>query len=439
MASRDKDCHTAELATAALFEELLELTMKVANERRLDSLVLPTAVEMTLELLACSLEMEFQRKDIGDGADWRPNIEPSPTPSDSWARGHVAIRRAVQADMSSPWTAQSKQSDSSLSFNPPVLIRPQPYSLTSGIPQPDPELDLLRANKERQLLQQKSDAEKAKLARQKKQEERKKMDKIANELKKTEFTYDYEGNIQIVRPRPLVEPSLVQFALPIVPEIPLSPPKVPITTPRRAIPVLKPAPASEHQFLKVLKSTPSMIDLLSLGSGVTAVDSTFRVKRGPEGLGKTMSRAEYKKMTGEEDPADTDRSIFQLSQPVNHRRRFLTDVPDSFPSPSDQPLYSSLPSLIPADNLSEVDKFNIGLLQAQDWGKNIVTFRLPPPPVPVPDHGSPRVLHAALGNRARKPRERPFVARKIALERLAPPRIGRTMGHGMMEPRFRSP
>jgi len=439
VSSRSADYPTAELAVSALFEDILTLTWQAAYQRHIDSLVVPTAVEMTLSLLACSLEMEFQRKDLGEGREWKEEAEPVPDRADSWVSGHVAVRKVRQAEVSSPWTTLSKESDSSFAYNPPPLLRPQLYPLASAFPQADPELDLLRANKERQILQQKADSERARLARQKKQEERKKMDKVANELKKTDFTYDYEGNIQIVRQRELPEPSVVQFALPVVPEIPLSHPKVSIPTPRRAIPVLKPAPTSEHQFLKALKSTPSMIDLLSLGSGVTAVDSSCRVKRGPEGPGKTMSRAEYKKLVGEKDPCDTERSIFQFSQPINRRRRIFTDIPDSFPSPADQPLYSSLPSLIPAENLSEVDKFNLGLIQAQDWGQNIVTFRLPPPPVPVPDHGTPQGMHAALGNRVRKPRERPFVARKVVLERLAPPRIGRTMGHGMVEPRFRSP
>ena len=435
-----RDCHAAVLTAAVVLEDVIEATFRVVAERRVDSLVIPTAIEMLLGFLATVMEMEFQRIDLGERIPYDSDLDPTPTPSDSWARGHIQVRRRVGKEESSPWTSHSKASDTSFTFHEPELIRPQPYSLEALLyPPAEPEIELLRTKKIQEIKQKQIDDEKAKIARQKRLEEKKRMEKIGNELKKGEFTYDYEGNIQVVKARALPEPSIVQFKLPTVPEIPLSPTKLQLPPLRPPPKVLKSTPNSERQFVKVLKSPPNMLDLLSLGPGVTAVDNTMRVKRGPKGGEKTMTRAEYKKMTGEGDSEEPDLLTSLSVQSQFKRRLRISDIPDNAPFQATHPMYSSLPTLMPSDtDLSEVDKFNLGLLQAQDWGRNVVTFRLPPPPLPVPVHNTPQINHQTLGNRPRRPRERPYVPRKPLQEHMAPPRMGRTMGHGMVEPRFRS-
>ena len=334
------------------------------------------------------------------------------------------------------------------SFIPPVKIseRPKLYILESAMEQPEPELDVLRANKEREIQQRKADAEKERQWRQQREEDARRLERMASDLRNSNFTYDYDGKIVITKPRPLPSPSFVQFEVSKVPmQSTLSKMKTTISPKKATVPPKKPVqlakkiPVSELQFVKIMNTTPNIMELLKIGSGVTAFESN-RSKRGPDLKLKTMTREEYRALTAtaedeeyqdEQHCKPSSKKHAKTSQRSALMKKALSDIPDS--DREEEVLVSaSLPALLPNDNLSSIDKFNLQILHAQDWGMNTGKGS-PVPAGPPPAKPSARAERATHGIKMKKPRDRPFVDRKQVHERLPQPPLGKTMGHGLLE------
>jgi hypothetical protein len=425
------DCHTAEMSAANALEEVIELGGEWLYDRYVEAKIDPMTLEWMLGQLAGLVELQFVRRDAGEAVLWEGDSEPVPNPTDSWARGRVAIKIMPRKAEETPQPAAFGQSWSRLtsrSSSLPRLERPAIYQLDWAIDPCDPELDALRVRKEQQLLLQKAENDRQKAAKMLKEENRRRMERAASDLRNSQFTYDYDGNIVLVKPRPLVGARKVQATLLAMPE-PQQAKKTYV--PKKPVHVIKQTPVSELQFVKSI-SGDAVMDVLKVGTGVTAFD-LLRTKKGPERPWKTMSREDYKQMIARYSDSSDLQTEKSPTKPISLHRRILSDIPDAHREGNEPLPVIDEERIRPAEDLSAVDKFNIELFRSQDWGLNIATLGTRVLGH-VPDKATPRTIYATHGNKSRHPRDRPFVDRSLMRKCLPPPAAGKTMGHGAQEP-----
>lgn len=440
----------AELAAQVGLDMLVERGGEELYEHYLDSKIVPFTLEQLLGMLATGLELHFHRIDQGESSVWPADPEAVPNPVDSWARAHISVRKVYREPVEalpSPISLEEKSLQSGASFrsatrkptNALVSIaqsaeRPQLYIIDSAIEPIEPELDVLRANKEREIQHRKAEMEKERQWKLQREEEARRLDRMASDLRNSNFTYDYEGKIVLMKTRPLPSPSTVMYSLtafttqaqPVKQKKGTLPPKKPVQ-------LAKKTPASELQFVKSINATPNIMELLKVGTGVSAFESN-RSKKGPDAKSKTMSREEYKALTRAADEEEDYRQEKkgERRKKGNSRKLLLEEIPDSDREEELQ-VSASVPSLLPPrKDLSAVDQFNLLILKSHDWGMNTVQSTLQVR-APLPDKPTPSAARATHGVKPRYPRDRPFVDRKPIRQYQPQPPLGKTMGHGLLE------
>jgi len=425
------DCHTAEMTAANVLEEMIEVGGEWLYDRYVEAKVGPTTLEWALGQLGGLVELQFLRRDEGELVVWAGDLQPFPNPADAWARGRVAvktiIRKAVPA--LTPVALGTRWSRSTSRSSLPHLQRPSIYPLDWALEPNDPELDTLRMRKEQQTILQKAETERNKAAKALKEETRRRLERATSDLRNNKFTYDYEGNVMLVKPRPLVEVRTVKATVLALPE-PQQTKKGYV--PRKPVQAAKQTPVSELRFVKSISGGESVMDTLKIGLGVTAFDS-LRTKKGPERPWKTMSREDYKLMSTRESGQTDSRSEPIASKSLSLHRRIFSDIPDLHREESGPLPVIDEERLRPAADLSVVDLFNIELLRSQDWGLNIATVGNRGA-AQVPEKASAWAIQATHGFKSKHPRDRPFVDRSFPRKCLPPPAAGKTMGHGSIEP-----
>lgn len=447
------DTLTAELAAQAGLERLIERGGEELYEHYLDEKVIPFTLEQFLGMLATGVELYFNRADVGDPMVWPADSEAIPNPVDSWARSHISVRKVYREPVEalpSPISIEEKSIQSGTSYrastrkptNALVPIaqsteRPQLYVIDSAIEQPEPELDVLRANKEREIQRRKAELDKERQWKIQREEEARRLDRMASELRNSNFTYDYDGKIVLMKTRPLPSPTTVQYSLAaVMTQTQTVKHQKTTISPKRPVQLAKKTPASELQFVKSINATPNIMELLKVGTGISAFESN-RSKKGPEVRSKYMSREEYKALTKAADEEDEECSGNSKKSKEKRKRNTsrklaLEEIPDSDREEELQ-VSASVPSLLPPrKNLSAVDEFNLHILKSHDWGMNTVPSIIPVK-TPLPEKPTPRAARATHGVKPRYPRDRPFVDRKPIRQFPPQPPLGKTMGHGLLE------
>jgi hypothetical protein len=247
------------------------------------------------------------------------------------------------------------------------------------------------------------------------------------ELDKKELTYDYEGKIV--------------FTQPLVTKNTLYQPKYRVLTPQAltkekrassavAITVKeKRTPTREVEFVKSIKTAASsMWDVINSRSGVVVREGS-KAKAGPAGA-RRLSRKEYMRQAKVTDPASVSRNSSRelredLSPAKSHVSfvpQTVSDVPDydlppllNDPRGRVSPLGQGRPRIVQysskeasaVEELTEVDQFNLSLLEKKDWGMNppVRTVRIVERMPKRPDSRTLRMTH---GPKQRLPRERPL-------------------------------
>jgi len=443
---------TAELAAQAGLDMLLEHGAEELYEHYLDLKIVPFTLEQLIGMLSTGLELHFHRIDQGESLVWPADPEAVPNPVDSWARSHISVRKVYRESVEalpSPISLEDKSLQSGASYrsaarkptNALVPIaqsaeRPQLYIIDSAIEQPEPELDVLRANKERELQHRKAEMEKERQWKSQREEEARRLDRMASDLRNSNFTYDYEGKIVLMKTRPLPAPSTVQYSLTtFTTQAPPAKQKKGTLPPKKPVQLAKKTPASELQFVKSINATPNIMELLKVGTGVSAFESN-RSKKGPDAKSKTMTREQYRALTRaadeEEDYQQELKGKGERRKKGTSRKLLLEEIPDSDREEELQ-VSASVPSLLPPrKDLSAVDQFNLQLLKSHDWGMNTVQSTLLVR-TPLPGKPTPTAARATHGVKPRHPRDRPFVDRKPVREYQPQPPLGKTMGHGLLE------
>lgn len=469
---------SAELAATHIVESLVDQGADLLYERYLDEKVIPFTVTFLTAQLAGSLETHFYRQDQGETAPWTPSSEMPRPFIDTWARGAVPIKRklkvaelehsASQPDTRSirsavtrltykaMKTVQGTSSSNALPAPIPEPVRPFPLELPQELP--NPEEDRLRIEKEKELKRRQEEDQRQKKIKEEEDEMFHRMQKMATDLKNREFTYDFAGTIVMVNP-PKAEKmppysQTVEFALP-------EPPVEPTQRPRRrpqtkettiTAPKAKKTPASELEFVRNLGTVqPPLLDNIKLSQGVVLTEQG-KVKRFiPEKTKKMkMSRSEYMQIVEQaalqEDLEDNEKkgpaSVAESGKKsaVTFSKRDLLnelmdqeDEEEEVMSRRGSEKMSKASKKSRKEEFSPVDKFNMELLKARDWGVNPHT-RGAQLPDKLPTRPSQRALQETHGTKSRKPRDRPFVDTKLRTH-LPPPPLGHTMGHGLLTSR----
>ena len=345
--------------------------------------------------------------------------------------------------------------------NPTVeeTTKPKAFALELMQEPPNPEEDRLRLEKEKEWKRrQEEDARQRKL-KEEEEEMNRRVQKMATDLKNREFTYDYAGSIIMVNPpKPERMPAYSQSVDFSIPEPVLDTSPKPKRRAQSKEPTMsvkpKKTPLSEVEFVRNLGTVqPPLMDSIKLNPGVV-ISEQGRVKRPPpdKNSKQTMSRAEYQQLLDQsfkevshtsplpKKPASAVNSqdSQKKSSVTFSKKELLNELMDETEELDAQSKHGSdkmskvSKKSKKEEELSLVDRFNMELLKAKDWGVNPQT-REAVVPDRMPVRPNEKDLRETHGWRNRRPRDRPYADSSKARTRLPPPPLGQTMGHGLMQ------
>lgn len=468
---------SAEIAATQTVNALVEQGADMLYERYLDDKVVPFTVAFISAFFADTLETFFHRQDQGESSVWTSAPELQRPLIDSWARGSVPIKRkvkvaALEHSASQPDTRSVRSAVTRPTFKPQKSVQistgpngmsvvteaPKPFTLDLPQEVPNPEEDRLRVEKEKELKRRQEEDQRQKKIKEEEEEMLRRVQKMATDLKNREFTYDYSGAIVLVNPpkaeRMPAYSQMVDFTIP-------EPPAEPVQKVRRrpqtkditmTAPKQKKTPASELEFVRNLGTVqPPLLDNIKLNQGVV-ISEQGRVKRFIPERGKkaTMSRTEYQQLVEQtesreefEEPGKKVQS--QMSESMKKssvtfsKKDLLNELMDEEDEEEEVMSRRGSEKMSKAskksrkEEFSPVDKFNMELLKAKDWGVNPQS-RGAQLPDRLPARPTSKDQQETHGVKPRKPRDRPFIDTKTRT-RLPPPPLGHSMGHGLISPR----
>jgi hypothetical protein len=239
------------------------------------------------------------------------------------------------------------------------------------------------------------------------------------ELQKKALTYDYEGKIVFTQPL-VTKQTLYQPKYEVLTQQSLSKDKR-----ARSVTMTfkdKQTPMREVEFVKSIK-TASMWDVINSRSGVVIREGS-KAKAGPA-VARQLSRKEYMRQAKGAPSVSVLRHSSRepredLSPAKSLVPQTVSDVPDYDlpPLPNEPrgrvtPLVQGQPRIVQytikeasaVEELTEVDQFNLSILEKKDWGMNppVRTVRIVERLPKRPDRRTLRMTH---GHKQRLPRER---------------------------------
>lgn len=466
----------AELAAQQVVEQLVEAGAEALYEQYLDNKVVPFTSAFISAYLADSLEFYFHRQDQGESQQWPAEKEMQPPLIDAWARGAVPIKKKLKVtpvEQSSTPQADAKSVRSSgisrLTFKPrlppptnPTVeepSKPKPFALELPQEPPNPEEDRLRVDKEKELKRKQEEEARQRKLKEEEEEMNRRVQKMATDLKNREFTYDYAGAIMLVNP-PKAErmppySQTVDFTVPEpIADTSPKPKRRALTKDPASTVKPKKTPVSEIEFVRNLGTVqPPLLDSIKLNPGVV-ISEQGRVKRPPPEKNRktTMTRSEYQLLVdqsikeasatsplpkkaastvGSQESAKKSSVTFSKKELLNELMDEAEELDDQSRHGSDKMSRASKKSR-KEEAFSPVDRFNMELLKAKDWGIN-PQGREPQVPDRLPVRPTAKDLRETYGVGNRRPRDRPFVDASKTRTRLPPPPLGQTMGHGLLQ------
>mmetsp|Transcript_20165 Transcript_20165/g.37528 ORF Transcript_20165/g.37528 Transcript_20165/m.37528 type:complete len:523 (+) Transcript_20165:23-1591(+) len=484
-----------EVEVDKLIEELVIRGADSLYDHYLDAKNVPFAVKLNSDILVNAIELFHVRQDLGESEVWPEEVEPLPCTIDTWGRAAVPVKKKYKIIQPRPPTSPHSGSvrshittitrvsqnlrsrvESRKTVKEPLVEEKQhvPVALPEQTIVVSPEEDNLRLKKELEYQRKQEEDERIRLANEVEEERLKEASKRASDLKSKPFTYDFDGQLMLQRQ---VKDTRVSFGEPefkIITEEALpqgGKNKLKRMVSKKELPTVKSKrpPEGEIEFVKnILSGQPPLFDNIKLAGGVSIIEGA-KVRKSPKkSKAKTLTRTQYKQLSDHNSMNKTYSSFsssIKSARPEGFREQnkedagkslvvtsnadLLSDIPDieeeDFPNQSMKiihPKSKSAKNLSPitkfvegmeeSDDLSEVDKFNFQLMKNKDWGANPPIRGPPKRDVIIPSRKSGKVLHETLGYRTKLPRERPYIEATSRKTRLAPPPLGKTMGHGLI-------
>lgn len=208
--------HCAEEVAAAVVETILVNGGNLLWQKYLERKAFVFATNTAQDIVTASLEMCFVAHDPGEedmGQDWQLEEEPVPAEIDSWARMHLSVRQRPNRseDVIEPGGSQSKGKDGrrrnrsrtvpdvqSFKVDAPKFKSVKSETRATSIEeetQPDPDEQELREAKASEESRARERKSKQLAAERAKEEERKKVEMIHQEMEKKLHTFDQHGNL----------------------------------------------------------------------------------------------------------------------------------------------------------------------------------------------------------------------------------------------------
>ena len=501
-----QQAETAELLAGEVMEEILTNGADILFAKYISQKTVPHTVDATLAMFANLMEMKHGRMDVGELEDWEEEKEPKIAQIDTWGRSSIPVRKKIvykvpeeaatlASDARSRVSRSSRVSSTMLGKS---MIKKAAEGVdgiaeeNEGGPQPlqwdkaevPEEEELLREKKEAEFRRIREQEANVKLQKLKDAENQKKIDRMNDDLKAKEYTYDHNGVILYVSPIKFEKmPSQYQKVGYLMPEeidiknrmagkatnpAPAKSPKKPLGKPL----LKKKPPAAEAEFVKNIGALqPPVFDTLKPVLGVTLIDgSRSKVSDVKKTDRKLLTREEYLRQTDKfagppkinvasvndsQDHPELQKKIEQdQSMTIPEEETSITshinldqleDIPNiddeflnlqrqsSYQGSADAPGYTDGNRIMqysagfPDDeDMSEIDKFNKKILLSTEWGINPPAIKeKPEPKLPI----RPKALQQAMthGNKPKLPRDRPYVDKSTDRQHDAPPRYGKTM------------
>jgi len=411
-------------------------------DRYIEGKSIPHAVKEAVGYVASILEVNFIRTDTGERTYWQEDDEPQPAIIDSWASGVVPVRKRFVVREDNPPTPASLEASvhSGTSHNTSVSRKSNTKRRTRTVEPPskvfltipletivDDEPDFDEANRQRiedKAVLAKKEAERKKKQQREALEVARKIEREQTELAKKALTYDYEGKLIFTKPAVLSNATyLPKFTVQVV-EAQVRPKRVAST--EIADLREKRAPSKEVDFVRTIKAHNVMWDSIQTSKGVI-MRLGSKAKGEYIDRGGRMTRKEYMRKAKALLPSisemkDSSVSKEQTTDSKDAAPVAVGDVPDyelpyetemlgmSTSSPlANQPKIIQYRSTDPhgAEELSDIDRFNLSILEDRDWGVSppLREVKLPARTPKRPDF---KTLQSTHGYKMRLPRERPL-------------------------------
>ena len=479
------DLHQAVLATNLVIDEILTEGGEILYSNYIGELSRPFALTCTTDLMICTVEFGFVRRDQYSEEPWVQSNEPTPCSIDTWARNAIPVKQRFVSPQPELVLIQASDTKSMRSFKSGRSTRsamgmrpgkrgtlvpgklsmaigenPQPFPMAVAVISMTEEEENLRTKKENELKRKLDETERMKKLNSEMEEKEKKLRKEANDMKNKPITYQCNGNvIYVSQPKYDSIPKLLSEAefnanekkseLP-----PLPGKKKKIIEDFR----VKTAPVRENDWVRNMTAPgPSLYEMIKLNPGVTLTDGS-KIKYpqiGQSASQKTLTRSEYYNHT---TPFKSSSPLTalpekQLSSNLSHeylknssrlssKRDFLEEIPEydgadllqeseEFDMPVKVSLSKGKIKLYsknePFDEDNPIEKFNSEIKLNKQWGKN-PSYKKPNIVENIAKKPNKAGIKDIYGDLLKKPKDQPF----ISVEEL-----WKTKGNKIKKPRDR--
>jgi hypothetical protein len=458
--------HDSIIVAHSIIDHILNLGAEKLYDEHISELSKPFSAKFMTDLLLCTLEQEFIRREVCTENEWKEALEPSPCSIDTWARNAVPVRQKIIAPNPEALLVQASDTRSMKSFKSGRSTRsamgkralkrttlntgkaslaidedPQPFPMNLVTVVLTEEEENLRMKKENEIKRKNDEAARKKKMDDEMDELDKKLKKDAAEMKNKPITYDCNGGIMFVNhPRYDAIPKLLTEAEFTCNERKSELPPIGHSkkSKRKFEDIrVKTAPVREQDWVKNMTALgPALFDVIKLNNGVTISDGT-RTKY-PQithsASQRTFTRKDYAqyslnlKLPIGQIPIPLDKKSNQShdslknSSRISSKRDALEEIPEyegvdfieeseDFELPLKPGAGGKIQKFGQSSRLDEenpIEKFNKDIVKNKQWGANPALKK----PLIIEKIGkkpSDKDLKDIYGDILKKPKDQPFI------------------------------
>lgn len=461
------DLQHAVLAAYSVIDEILTDGGEILYSKYIGELSRPFSLTSTTDLIICSVECGFIRREIINEERWNEDVEFEPCSIDTWARNAIPTRLRFVSPQPEPVLVQASDTKSMKSFksgrstrsalgarnNKRVTIGSSKLSVAIGetplpFPMPAPvvilteEEENLRTKKENELKRKFDEAERMKKINNEMEEQEKKLRKEANDMKNKPITYTCSGSIMYVNhPKYDSIPKLLTEAVLVTNEKKSELPPLAVKKKKKFDDLrMKTAPAREQDWVRNMTALgPSLYEIIKLNPGVTLTDGpkTKYPQITQSASQKTLTRREYLNHSNsykslnpplvlpeKQFSGNSSQDNYKNSSKMSSKRDFLEEIPEydgvDLLQESEE---LDLPVKIshskdrikmygqnsPINDDNPIEKFNAEIKLNKQWGRN-PTYKKPLIIENIAKKPSSAGMKDIYGDLLKKPKDQPFIS-----------------------------
>ena len=461
------DLHRAVLNANSAIDEILTEGGEILYSKYIGELSRPFASTSTTDLIICTVEFEFLRRDQYNEEPWVESNEPTPCSIDTWARNAIPVKQRFVSPQPELAPFQASDTKSMKSFKSGRSTRsaigmrpgkrgtlgsakismaigetPQSFPMATPVINLTEEEENLRTKKENELKRKFDEAERMKKMNSEMEEKEKKLRKEANDMKNKPITYQCNGNVMYVsQPKYDSIPKLLTETGFVTNEKKSELPPMPGKKKKKIEDFrVKTAPIRENDWVRNMTALgPSLYEVIKLNPGVTLTEGS-RIKY-PQitqsASQKTLTRRDYYNHTTPYKPltplsavpdkqlsSNLSQDYLKNSSRLSSKRDFLEEIPEydgvdmlqeseEFDMPIKVNSFKAKIKLYgnnePFDEENPIEKFNSEIKQNKQWGKN-PSYRKPVILENIAKKPNSAGIKDIYGDLLKKPKDQPFIS-----------------------------